>query len=847
MLIVDSRAEARHLPTMALRAWLGELGQDVKLALRIFRRMPVFVIATVLTLSIGIGANGAVFSVLQSALLQPLPYRRPQDLAMLRLTTADRLTPDRFVGNRALSSSSVLAWRRYGTDELGEVAALLTRSGNLAQGIYESQIDLAVGDRVMRLNGAFATPNFFSLLGVSAAHGRVFSDADEGSADPLIVLSEALWRREFGGDSSIIGRPIIFTLGLGPSREPRAFVVAGVLPRGFQFTYPDEIEAWVMMPWADVAQYNPSALAFSGVARLRPGVSLAQARRRAAELPTGEASPTTEPPQDRHVIGLISMPDWVVNETRPSLVLLGAVAALLLFITCVNVANGLLARVSERQQELAVRSALGASRSRLARQVLVEGTLLSIAGALIGTALAVALQQILRALLPASVPRVGEISVNASIIVFAIVMAGVTTILSAVVPALNGTRLDAAATLMRAGSGVSAGPSMRRWRYLLVGSQAAIASSLLIAAALLLMSFWRLGRVPLGFDGEKVVTVDLQLLSPRYHPADAMPRFQDELIARVRAIPGIADVGLTSALPFRGVDYPVQISHRGIAKMEIVRKRTVDSGYFRALRISPIRGRLFDSGDQNGSQSVTVISASYAREVFGAENPIGQFIGDGRRSPMLEVVGVVGDTHYAGREQDPAPAIYIPMPQDVRPLFSLVARTRPNVEGASVVTAIRQAVRAIDPALPPVNFTTIDQILDATVANRRFYTVATVAFASISLALTIIGLVAVIGRVVTERRRELAIRACLGATMTALARVATRDVLVAVSLGIVGGVVGTSLASFALTRFLFHVAPRSPVTYAGVSLLVLAVGGVAAWAPVRRFSHRPLLAMLKAD
>jgi len=827
------------------REMIDELRQDTRLAFRLFRRSPGFFVGAMLTLAIGIGANGAVFSILQSTLLQPLPYRNPDELVMLRRTNVGEarwpgMGPPGAAG--LLTSPMVLGWRREGTGRLGDVATMLMR-GNSGLRSVDTQFDLALSDRTIRFDGAFATPNFFDLLGVRAARGRVFTNADESSSDQLILLSDALWRRQFAADPGIVGRPITLTMGL--PRVQKTLIVAGILPREFHFTYPDEVEAWVLMRWSDVEQHSPENIAFSAVARLRPGVSIAQAQHRAADLPNGIDRVANAPPQDRLAIGLESMRDWVVGETRPSLQLLGAVAALLLIVTCITVSNGLLARVSERQQELAVRATLGAGRSRLLRQLLTEGALLSTSGALAGTLLAIALQPILRALLPASIPRVGEISVNAYIVAFGAAMAMVTTLLAAVAPAWGGTRFDPTSMLTGAANSASATRSTLRWRHGLVAAQAAIATALLISASLLLTSFWQLGRVPLGFDGDKVVTVELRLLDSKYMISGWMiRRFQEDLVVRVRAIPGIADAGLASTVPFLGFDFPAAIARAGSDKTEMVKNRVVDPGYFRVLRIPPIRGRLLSDTDRDNMPRVTVVSQAYARKAFGTDDPIGQKIGS---SPAMEIVGVVGDLHYAGLEHDPTPAIYVPMAQEPRPLFSIVLRTDATVSAASVVPAIRGAIRELDPALPAMDFTTIDQIIDASVANRRFYTVATVSFATIALLLTVVGLIVVVARVVAERRRELAIRAALGATMSILVRVATRDALSAVCIGVAIGLAGAYVGSVVLAQFLFHVAPRSPATYAAVTGLVLGVAALAAWGPVRRFDRTSLAAMLKAE
>ena len=832
-----------------LRPWLEALLQDIAYARRAVRRDPAFTSGVIVTLALGIGATGAVFSILQAALLQPLPYRNPSELVVLgRVSTnGARSEYARLPGARAMSASMVLAWRQEATTQIGEVAAFLAHSN------YDGPLDVSLGDRVERLNAAAVTPNFFELLGVRAGQGRVFSGSDEASNEPLILLSAALARRLFGNKRVVAGGSITLTGGSGgTARAERTYTIAGVLPRGFHYTYPDEIEAWVLMPWSDVERLDPPGgpsvprmLGFSGVARLRPGLSFAVAQQRAADV-TDEAGR-----QEQRLGGyrgyrieLQPIHDWVVGETRSSLQLLGGVAGLLLLITCVTVANGLLARFSERQQELAVRTALGAGRGRLVRQLLTEGAVLSVAGAMVGTVVVVALLPVLRVLLPASVPRVGELAVNAYVIAFGAVVAAVTTTLAAVAPAYGGTRLDAAAILTRAMSATSAGRQTARWRQALLAAQAAIGTALLISAALLLTSFWQLRRVPLGFDGDQVTTVELRLLDARYLMRWSMTRFQDELLRRVRAIPGV-DVATASATPFSGRgENAVDLTIPGAVKPALVRYRVVDPEYFTVLRVPVVRGRVLSGADRQGTTPVAVISESLARLAFGTANPIGRTIGS---SPVLEVVGVVGDLYYANLERDPEPSFYIPRAQEPRPIFSLIARANANTSAASVASAVRREIREMDPTLPIPPFTTIGQLVDASVANRRFYTVATVAFAMLALVLTTAGLIVVVARVVAERRRELAIRAALGASSTKLVQVATGDALRAAGVGVAVGLAGAYAASGVLGRFLFQVTPRSLTIYAAVAALVLVVASLTALGPVRRFNRMALAALLKAE
>jgi putative ABC transport system permease protein len=834
----------RTMSTQGIRSALD----DAHHAVRGLRRAPLFFAGTVFTLALGIGANGAVFSILQAVLLQPLPYDHPKELVMVwRAPAMPTPGPPGMVQARAwrglMTGDMVSGVRHESHDTLSNLAALVSWQGNL-----ESQFDLTLADGAERLRGAFVTPNFFDVLGVQAAAGRAFSAT---TADPsALVISDALWHRAFGGDSSILGRPLTLVTGRSP-RGPRTFTVIGVLPAAFRFTYPEETEAWAIIPWANVEDYG-SALGPSAVARLRPGVTLPVAQAQVRSIQTGLRSRPNIPAQDREIYRLEPIADWVVADTRPSLLLLGGIACLLLLITCATVANALFVRVTERQRELAVRASLGADRRRLARQLLTEGLVLAVAGAAVGTALAAVIAPVLRALVPAIVPRGDAIGVSPWILAFAAGAAGLTTILSALAPAWRGAHVDLVSTLKRAAGAVSADRATARWRQSLVGAQVAVATALLVAATLLLVSFWRLGHVPLGFDGTQVLTVEMRLLDRKYQskggpPGDlirsvALPAFQRDLLTNVRALPGVLEASLTSAVPFRGTDFMYVLSRVGAQKVVFGNGRFVDPAYFALMRIPTIRGRVFSDRDTPTSPKVVVISQSYARKMFGAEDPIGQTID---RTGPRTVVGVVGDVRSVGLDTEPGPAIYFPSAQEPSELICLVVRTAS--QAGDLGPAIRHVIRDLDPSLPAMRLTTIDQIISDSVADRRFYTTATGAFAAVALVLTVVGVLVVVARSVVERRRELAIRAALGATTSGLMQLVMGRGLVPVLVGTGVGATAAAGGATLLRRFLFQVTPYEPLAYAGVTLLMVGMAALASLLPARQVAGMAPADVLRAD
>jgi predicted permease len=808
-----------------------DIAQDVRIGLRQIKRAPFFAAAAILALAVGIGANGAVFSILQMTLLQPLPYARPDELGMMWRTYKSDL-PYRGL----LTRENVLAFRREMRSEVGDIAALITWKGDT-----DAELDLVRADRTERLNGVIATPNIFDILGVKAARGRLFTARDEPSSDPLLVISDAVWKRDFNGDPAVIGRPVTLSAGWSP-RTRRTFTLLGVLPPAIHYTYPQETEAWVMMPWADVERWPARAITFQSVIRRAPGVTAERGADRIRTYTAGidpEALKWPDPPG----VGLYSMRDWVLGDTRPSLRLLGGVSLLLLIVSCITVANGLLVRASERRQELAVREALGASRWRLVRQLLAEGTVLAVLGATAGVAFALAMRPLLNTLLPASVPRIGELGATMRLVGFGLLAAAAATMLAAMVPAIVGTGETSASQLIRSSAGASAGVGAARWRQMLVALQAAFATALMVCASLLLVSFWRLGHVPLGFDGEQVLTAETTLLDDRYRKPDNVAEFRRRLLERVRAIPGVTEAGLSSAIPFRGTDFVFNGGRPGTDLSVKANARFVDSAFFGVLRIPLVRGRYVSDRDAADASSVAVISESLARRLFGNSDPLGRTV---QFDTLREVVGVVRDARFAGFDKTVRPAVYIPIEQARSTLLCIAIRAaRPSLDG--IAAAVHRAAREIDAGVPLMHMTTIDHVVDESTANRRFYTVATGFFAGVAVLLTIGGLVMVVARVVSERKRELAIRMALGASAANVTEVVMRSTVVAAAVGIMAGLAAAYALSTSLSQFVFGVGARAPGLYATTGVVMIAAAALTAWQPARRAALLPVTTFLKAD
>jgi len=517
---------------------------------------------------------------------------------------------------------------------------------------------------------------------------------------------------------------------------------------------------------------------------------------------------------------------------------LGGVALLLLLITCATVANAFFVRVTERQRELAVRTALGASRAGLVRLLLAEGAVVCVGGALAGTLLAVSAGPVLRALIPAAVPRGDAIGADTTIVAFGIVASIVAIVFATILPAWRSSRFDVASTLKRAATTASADRSSALWRQSMLALEAGIATALLVSAALLLVSFWRLNHVPLGFDGDKVLTVEMRLLDRKFRAPGAVANFQDAVVARVAAIPGVAEVGLTSAVPFRGVDFMFRFDMPD-GRVVYGNGRYVDGAYFSIMRIPVIHGRVFDRTDTAAAQQVMVVSASFARNAFGTEDAVGRMI-DAPESKRA--IGVVGDVRYVALDREAAPAVYSQRPSE---LMCLIVRS--SLDARELGPSVRAAIHDVDPTLPAMDMTTIGTIISESVSDKRFLTTSTAAFAGLALLLTLVGLGVIVARAVVERTREMAIRSALGASSRRLVALVVAQGLTPVAIGGALGLVAAFWGSTLLARFLFGIAPRTLSVYVGVGLFVLFVALIACLLPARRVTAVTPASALRAE
>lgn len=804
--------------------------QDVRYALRLFAKRPGFTTVALLTLALGVGANTAIFSLARAVLLRPLPYEQPDRLVHVWL---ERATPVDHSRHGILTGKHLIEWERRSTS-FESFAVIESWDHNLGP-----RMDLFNPHGAERLRGAFVTSNFFELLGVRAAQGRTFDSEDALRGDNLLVLSDGLWRRRFGADRAIVGSPLDLIAG-HRNRAAVRYRVIGVLPAGFRFTYPEETEAWTILPWS---QIRPSfALSYQFVARLKNGVEPATAQAELTTMAQDVARAARRPEKYvRDTVALVeTMPEHLTAAVRPGVLLLVAAAGVVMLIATVNVALLLLALMVARTREISLRTATGATRSRIARQLLVESGMLALAGAVLGVILASVLMPAFRAVVPPMLPRGEEMALDPAVLTFAIIVTVVTAILCGLIPAWHVHRRGLEVSLRQVSSAATGTPGIIVWRRVVVAAQMAVVLVLLVTASLLLHSFWRLQRVDLGFSGEGLVTMEMRLLNPKYRQQPGRrAEFQRAVMERVRALPGVQQASMTSAVPFRGVDFLSVIGLKG-ERGKGAYRRPVDPEYFALMRIPILAGRGFTAADDANSTPVVVVSRAYARALFGDASPLGRPLDFGDKE--AEIVGMVGDVRHEDVTRAPAPALYLPRAQEPNELMCLVVRPAPGAQG--VAAAVRATVTAIDPEQPVERVTTLDRIVRENTAEERFYTVMTVSFGAVAVLLALAGLAGVVSRSVTERVREIAIRIALGAEPSRVVRQTVREGLYPVAFGLGAGLLGAWVTARMLQRFLFEVSPVDPLTYSVAIVLLAAAATAACYVPARRATRvEPMLAL----
>jgi putative ABC transport system permease protein len=809
---------------------MENLFQDLRYAVRMLFKNPGFTAVAVLTLALGIGANTAIFSVVNTVLLQPLPYKDPDRLMMVWEDDTKRGFP-----RDTPAAANYIDWRDQNQVFEG-MAAIADASFNLT-GVGEPE----------RIDGRRVTANLFPLLGVEPGLGRAFTpEEDRPGAGRVVIISHGLWQRRFGSDANIIGSPI--------SLNGESHTVVGVTPPQFQFPA-REVELWVPMAFTEREAANRGNHYLEIVARTKPGVTVEQAQ---AEMTTIAARLEQQYPDQNTDLGAVVVPlhEHVAGDIKPALlILLGAVGFVLL-IACANVANLLLARAAVRQKEIAIRIALGASRLRLVRQFLTESVLLAAIGGLVGLALALWGVNLLKAFIPENISQVKALTIDSRVLAFTLLVSLVTGLIFGLAPALQASSFNLNETLKEGGRDSSAGSRGNRIRSLLVIAEVAISLILLIGAGLLINSFVRLSNVDPGFRTDNLLTMQIVLPVQKYPDRARRSVFYTELVQRIEALPGVRSAAVTNWIPLvrQGDSIGFNIEGRpdpGRGKSPIVVTRVVSPHYFQTMGIRLLQGREFNEQDRSDSPRVIVINETMARRYWPDEDPTGKRITPGpadSRNPddWLTIVGVVNDVRQFELNAEPKPQMYISYIQ--AGFFAprhLVVSTQ--VEPRSLASTVRNTVWEIDKDQPVSNISTMEETLSESIARQRFSTLLLSIFAAVALALAAVGIYGVMSYSVAQRSSEIGLRMALGAQ--------TSDVLKLVigqgmRLAIVGVMIGL-VATFGLTRLieslLFGVSATDPLTFIVISLLLTTVALMACWIPARRAAKVDPMVALKYE
>jgi putative ABC transport system permease protein len=792
---------------------------DLRYTVRILRKEPAFTIVAVLALALGIGANTAIFSVVNAVLLRPLPYEDPDRLVKLW---------SRFVGIGLPNNQNWVS-----APEFVDFRSLNKSLSHLA-GISVDSFNLVAGAVPERIEGAAVSTSFFPMLGVKAQLGRVFlPDEEQSGRDTVVLLGDGLWRRRFGADPGVVGRKL--------NINGRSFLVVGVLPPGFR--YPGESDLWTPLAFSndDLSPNNRGSHGLEVLARIKPGVSMEQARADLDAVGRRMIDLHPEYPYQRAGFAVIMTPllEEMVGDIKTALwILMGAVGFVLL-IACANVANLLLARASAREREIAIRTALGAGRRRLISQLLTESIVLSVIGGAAGLLLARWGLAVLINISAASFPRVAGTGIDGWVLAFTMLISIGTGIVFGMAPVFQISQVTHE-SLKEGGRGSTTGRGSQTLRRALVVAEVALSMVLLAGSGLLLKSFIRLMEVDPGFRPESVLTLRISLPEAKYPKPAQIRAFYREVADRASKLPGVEAVGLVSALPLSGSGSSgtTTVDSRAVSGNDASPEadwRPVTPGYFKALGIALIRGRYFTEADTDTSAPVAIIDESMAKTYWPDEDAVGKRLRRGgaqSTAPWMTIVGIVRHVRYRTLEAQSRVALYWPHAQNPWPSMSLAVRT--SADPRTLATAIQREVLSVDPDQPIYKVRAMHELMADSVARRRLAMVLLAIFAGGALLLAAVGIYGVMSYVVTQRAHEMGIRMALGASRTSVLRLVLSQSLSLALAGVGLGLVGSTVVAGLLSGLLFKVPPRDPVTFALVALVLTAVAVVASYLPARR-------------
>ena len=805
------------------------MASDLRHALRMLLKRPAFTLVAVLTLGLGIGANTAIFSVVNGVLLRPLPYPEPDRVVRIWELSAKG-------SHMNLSNPNFLDWRRATSFE--PMAAYAAGTETVLGGV-EPVFAQAV----------IVSDGFFRVFGIEPRIGRTFTSEEmrEGGV-PAVVVAHGFWTRILGGETDLSRLRVVIG---GQSAR-----VVGVMPEGF--AYPGDADVW--MP-KELFSDDSSRTShnFEGVARLKRGVSLPTA---IAELNTIAKQLKQQFGSDDDAVGaaVVRLQDELTNGSRDALLLLLGAVALVLLIACANVATTMLARGEERRTELAIRAALGAARSRLIRQLLLESLVLGIGGAIAGLLIAAWLVRALGAMNGVALPRQDSIGIDRSVLLFTLALAFVTPLVFGLLPSMQASRPDLRHALAEAGRG-SAAPTRASVRGVLVAAEVAVALLLLVGAGLLIRSFAKVLSVDPGFEPHGAVTATMAVPGTKYEAADRAAQFYATLLDRLRALPSVSAAGAVNQLPLAGADYNGAFAFQGASDPGAIvdtsyrdfpysaSYRVATPGYLEAIGARLVQGRLLNDHDRPGQPESAVVNQAFVRRYLPGTNPIGvrfKYAGMDPVNPVFTIVGVVADVRQISLVRAGMPEVYVcayQAPTRAKYTMTTVVRAARAAQAATLPLAVRETIRRTDPDVA-VEMSTLDQVLSKSVADRRFTLILLGIFAAMAVLLAATGVYSVLSQAVAKRTQEIGIRMALGAEPQRVVRLMLGSALTPLAAGIVAGVAGAIFGVRSLSTLLFGVSPLDPLAFAAATLVIVAVALLAGYIPARRATRvDPLLAL----
>ena len=814
------------------KEYMSDLTSDLRYGLRSFGRAPAFTAVALLTLALGIGATTAIFSVVNTVILRPLPY--PEADRIVQVWMDNR----RMGVQEDLHSYPNFADLRDQNRVFSDMATYVTSGYNLTTGCREGECE------PQRVGALFSSSDLFRVLRVTPILGRAFTTAEDAPGrDGVVLIGHGLWTRLFAQDRNAIGRTVRL--------NGRERTVIGVLPQSFAFPNRDT-EIWVPIALDDDDKQARSSFGFYAVARLKPGVAFARAVNDLDAL--GRRLEQQYPTNKDLGVHLVPLPEQVVGRTlRTSLwVMMAAVAAVLL-IACANVANLMLSRAAVREREISVRVALGAARTRLIRQLLTESVLLSTLGATLGVALAWVGLRVLTRIAPTDIPRLDQLRIDPLALAVTLGLAIVTGLTFGLAPAVQSSRAAVASALREATRGGTGGRRAQRLRRVLVAGQIALVVVLLTGAGLLIRSFLHLQRVDLGFRPDHLLTMRFSMPRAKYPTPQAAAAFQSALLERTRQIPGVQGAALVSDifLSATPTSTTVRIDGREMTPEERnleVPLDAVSADYFRVMGIPLRRGRAFTAADGTDAPPVVIINETMARRFWPNEDPLGKrfrYGGDQSTAPLMTIVGVVADMRRTGFDAPVRYETFRPNTQRVLTYLTLVLRTAGDP--LTMVAPVRAQFRSIDPEQPVFEVASMDQLLSSMVAQRRFSMALLGIFAALALVLGVVGVYGVTSYLVTQRTREVGVRLALGAQPSQVVGLVVRQGMIVAAIGLVGGLVGALIAGRFMTGLLYGVSPYDLATLAGVTAVIALATLAANWVPALRAAHVDPLTALRSD